>query len=441
MAKRTANFILNEPQLNVSLKAQKTTTILLTYSCQDGRLKYSTKQSILPKDWNYDEHEAKATCENHVEINDKLNVLNNYIEDFFEQFPRHERQYKRSTVTEGELRYWLDVKTNRIKKQKKEEAPAVENKITFFEAVRNLISDAKSGKEVHGKYATKYSEGAIKNWEKTFRILEEFDPNLSFDIDKETYEAFKLFCNNKVNPKTEKKGYAANYVGSLIKDWKTFMEKTRQHHNNTFYRSREFFKLSEEIDLPYLNDDEIETLIKCDKLSKLQQEIRDRYVINLFTGLRVSDMEKLNEAHIENDKIIIQNNKTGKIVAIPVAEQVKDIIAKYNGQLPKQYHRNIVNRELKEIGLLAELRRPVQFTRMVGGKKIVVSGKLYQFLSNHTARRSHATNLLKETDFLTAKQILGMTIKTMELYNKRSAEENADMAKSLHIYSRKKVSL
>jgi integrase len=437
---KSATFILNDPKSTVP------TLILLTYLCkneqgQKVKLKYSTRQSILPQDW--DSYNYKAL--NNSQLNGELEKLDDFIEEYFEQFPRLERKSKKRNVIKAELKAWLDAKTERdIECERNEGLPIIENKISFFGEVEKLIEDAKKGRtDYNGK---SYTEGSIRNWNKTLSILKEFSQNLneplSFDLNKEIYDEFLKFCKTRKHTRKgyqDKKGYSDNYVGSLIKDWKTFMERTKKFHNNTFYRSKDFATKREVINLPYLNDVEIDMLKNAEGLTDMQKIIRDRYIINLYCGLRISDMEKLNEEHIENGKIVMQATKTGNIVAIPVAEEVKDIIARYNGQLPKQYNRNVVNREIKKIGKKAGINEQFHFTRTIAGKKTLVTGLKHKFLSNHTARRSHATNLLKETDFLTAKSILGMSIKTMELYNKRTALENADMAKSLSIYSKKKA--
>ena len=423
---KKAKFILNEAQTKVDLQDQKPTLILLTFQCSDGKFKYSTKQQILPKDWDGDEYAAIKD----TETNNRLHKLSEYVEEYFDQFPRSERKERRKDVTREKLKVWMDIKTEKSKTGTAVEfAEAIHP--NFFKVIHDLIQDAKNGKLLTPNKKQKYSTGTLKNWNKTLEILKKFNSNLGFDITLIDYNDFIVHCHTE--------NYSNNYIGSLIKDWKTFMEKTSgEFHNNDIYRNKKFATLREKIDLPYLNDEEIELIKNVTGLTGMQEIIRDRFVVNLYNGLRISDMERLDfKEHFDGDNIIITTAKTDTQVVIPIADEVKDILKKYGNELPKQYHRNVVNRELKNIAEKAGLTGNERITKTVAGESVTIKKKKFQLISNHTARRSHATNLLKQTDFFTAQPILGMSLKTLDLYNKRTGKENAKRAKSLPMYSRK----
>jgi hypothetical protein len=118
------------------------------------------------------------------------------------------------------------------------------------------------------------------------------------------------------------------------------------------------------------------------------------------------------------------------LLRLPVHPIVEEIIKKYGGELPKQYHENVVNREIKKIAEAAKLNDPVHFTKTIGGIKQSFVKEKWEMITCHTCRRSLTTNLLKHASVIDVMPVTGMSLKTLEKYNKRSAQENANMLKS-----------
>jgi integrase len=396
------------------VNSKGTAFIFIRYHCKDGYLRYSTKQSVKPDQWD-----AKASLPTEIAVLTEISKIGQVLQDFLDLA----RLTGRSTLYIQDLTKELNHKLQRTERGQYSH---------FFTSVDNLIDLAERG-EILTPKNTMYTLGSIKNLKKTRNRLFEFNPNLEFSsISMDSYQAFVNWCN--------KKNYTLNYISALIKDWKTFMNLglSKNLHRNYIHKNKDFKRITEDSYQVYLNDIEIKQLYDLDLSNdQYRENLRDRFIVNLYTGLRISDMQTLTikNFNIEGDIITHINKKTGKTVAMPVHPLIKRIQIKYNGSLPKQYKDAVVNREIKGIAKKAGLTQTETFTQTKGGKKITVVKEKWEMIRTHTCRRSLCTNLLKKATILDVLPVMGMSLKTLEKYNKRSIQENARMLKNNAFYS------
>jgi len=156
----------------------------------------------------------------------------------------------------------------------------------------------------------------------------------------------------------------------------------------------------------------------------------DLFFIGCFTGLRVSDLNRLQSAELITLEgiqcISFKQQKTGRPVLIPVHPVVESVLDRHNGPLRPQ-NDQIINRNLKRLGQLMELTDSVQIERTVGGAKTKESKSKWAMLTSHCARRSFCTNnYLMGTDALTIMAISGhKTEKSFRRYLKLGPEDCA----------------
>ena len=198
--------------------------------------------------------------------------------------------------------------------------------------------------------------------------------------------------NNYGNSTIEK------YIGQI----KTFCREAEVNHYNVNpeYKSRKFtFKRSKPLD-PYLTIIEINKIFELKIDNEQLSKIRDLFIIGLWTGLRVSDFKQLNRLNIIGDDIVVANTeKTGKPAIIPIHRQVKEVLNKRGGNLPKfdlspESLEILFNKKIKHITKLAGItysilgdKRDKEINRDVRG----IYPK-YQLVSSHICRRSFVSN-------------------------------------------------
>lgn len=147
---------------------------------------------------------------------------------------------------------------------------------------------------------------------------------------------------------------------------------------------------------------------------KAKERIRDLFVVGCLTALRYSDYSTLTADNLQNGYIVKRTPKTNVDVKVPVHDYVKEIFAKYNGQIPSglciQYFNKYLKLIMREIGL----HDKITFSYTEGGKLKTVPRKKWELISSHTARRSAATNM-----YLTGRM---KTLEIMKLTGRRSEQ-------------------
>ncbi len=126
---------------------------------------------------------------------------------------------------------------------------------------------------------------------------------------------------------------------------------------------------------------------------KAKERIRDLFVIGCLTALRYSDYSTLTKDNLQNGYIVKRTKKTNVDVKVPAHDYVKEIFAKYNGNIPSGLCIQYVNKYLKVIMKEIGLNEPITFSYTKGGKLVTVTREKWELISSHTARRSAATNM------------------------------------------------
>jgi len=119
---------------------------------------------------------------------------------------------------------------------------------------------------------------------------------------------------------------------------------------------------SKKADIQYLDEKELlafESLLSANLESKLQNTLI-HFLHSCYTGLRAVDQRRFNpDEHLENDFIVMQMQKTGLQVRVPINEKAKALQAMFNQKL-KQSHSRIAD-DLKEICAKAGINKHITF--------------------------------------------------------------------------------
>jgi integrase len=279
--------------------------------------------------------------------------------------------------------------------------------ITFFE---QLIADTKSGKRILKKGKNKggmYSKNALKNYNTSLSAIKRYMKykslqTLAFeDLNKSFYNDFRDYCFT-----IEKKEIST--FSMFIKDIKTVMSET----DSVDFDIKNYIRPDYDSDNVYLNLEQIERLERLDlsegsqfvdfKIGQKQgrlyyhelDEIRDLFLIGVYSGLRFSDLSNLKIESVESTVIRVKQIKTGQRVTIPIMNKLRLVLNKYFASLPKTTNIKF-NYGIREVARLAELNEIVEIKSTKGNKNTINRFPLYSQISSHTCRRSYATNMFK----------------------------------------------
>lgn len=415
----TVSFYLKRP------KAEYDTSIYAILFYEGYRLKYYTPEKINPNFWNSEGQKAKQSTKfkEHAEFNQRLKNLKSDVSNIYRKWVNdHGGTIPHPDTLKELLNTELD----------KHEIPKGQNTfLVFFEQIAKRTSE---GGRINQKTKQPTVHNTAKGYTSTLNHLKNFQKKYRRKID---FAQIDLdFYNDYVNYLTREVKLSINTIGDHIKRIKTVMNEATEKgiNKNMAYRSKYFVKPGEQSNSIYLTADELKAIERLEIKNQRLENVRDLFLIGCYTGLRYSDFSILKPEHINDGLIRITQTKTGRPVVIPVHPTVKQILDKYNGQLPKSISNQKTNDYLKELGQLQPqgkdepvLNGVITKTITKGGLKVTTTYKKWELLTTHTARRSFATNEYKlGTPSITIMAITGhRTEKSFLGYIKVTPDEHA----------------
>lgn len=186
----------------------------------------------------------------------------------------------------------------------------------------------------------------------------------------------------------------------------------------------------------YLNEHELERLAALRPDGRRRQQVLDMFLIAAYTALRLSDINRLNQAVLSNDFISLVQHKTREQVRIPILREIRDLVTRYTVGGPAFPHidKSFANRTLKELARQAEICQMVTMSSSRGGSDRLQIIPKCELVTFHTARRSCITNLYRRG--YSANYIMSLSghksMSSFQRYMKASAADlSADFEREL----------
>ncbi len=371
-------FFLKRPN-----KTDATAIIMVVRVNRSEILKYYTRESIKPSDWDSDNklaREGKNYPEG-WEINMRLQKYRLKFKSIFRELIDKKIPPARALIKVRLNEEFFDFI----------ERPG--GLVKYFEA---LITRMEEGKLLSAD-SRPYKPGTIGTFNTALMHLKKFEELHNRILDMENidmdfyYDYLDYFFS---------KNYSTNAIFNPIKKLKQILKQAEQegYKVHPAYRNRRFVAPQELTDKIYLTDNDIRAIYKYQyELFSQIDNVRDRFILACSTGIRFSDYEEIREENIftnaHGEFVRVRAAKTGTVAVIPLNKMAKDILAKYNYQLPKVIGNANFNDYLKKIGEDAKLDQQVQISITRGGKMTTEMKKKHELIQTHTARRSFATNL------------------------------------------------
>lgn len=195
-----------------------------------------------------------------------------------------------------------------------------------------------------------------------------------------------------------------NTVGRYLKFVKSICLDAEKNGFKVNSQLKNFMGFSIDAPKVILNLNEIEQIKNTTFVSDKHEIAKDWLIIGCFTGQRVSDLLRMNKSFIQHiqdyDFIVLTQQKTNKLVQIPIHHEVKEVLDKRNGEFPPIFSNNIdsskamFNVYLKQLCKIANINTIVQGNKFDEEKKRYIGGLYpkHELVASHICRRSFASN-------------------------------------------------
>lgn len=211
------------------------------------------------------------------------------------------------------------------------------------------------------------------------------------DIDLKFVEKYKMWLLGL--------GYSTNYVGKNIANIRTICLDASKNDIETSTQIKNIKGISESRapeDIVFLSEDEQEAIKKAPLIREALINARKWLLLGCLIGQRGGDLLNITTKNIKEIggiKIIeLKQQKTGKLVAIPLLPEAVDII---DSGMPYKISLVHFNEHIKDVCEAAELNTPTKGRKKQKYNKPTVKGVYpkHEVISSHICRRSFATNL------------------------------------------------
>lgn len=401
-------------------KSNPVTSIEVIVSISGKKLKYATGESVQTEFWKGRRAEYSRKHPAGKQINEKLDKIEKAV-----------------TLVVGKL---------------KQTGTAPDNSTFKKLIVEQLTGQPKSSEILVVDYLpvfideSSYKPASLKKFNSLRNLLIQYEADNRTkirlaDVGPEFYISFKSWFFSQ-------KAYTRNYFGALIKALKRVMSYSLENkiHQNIRFKNSVFVVEAETAQSVYLSTDELmriasvkftsENVLPITKGKKGElleakikslEKCRDRFLVGAFTGLRVSDFNRLDHVHVDGNFLRITAQKTAAPLVIPLHPVVTSIIGR--GGLEYRISEQKINKHIKEVCYLAGITQPVTFTRHEGNRLVEHTSPKNKLVTTHTARRSAATNMFKAgIPAISIMKITGHTTeKSFLKYIRISNEENAEL--------------
>lgn len=378
--------------LKQTREKEKLTQIMLVTTVNGQRIRVYTRLRIEPKYWDKDN--ARCRTGKPLSMREKMRLaqINRRIESLAISLNQADKRLAENGrfLSTGVVRQIVE------EKQLKEESAS--NPIAYLyrqveEYAKNVNRRGKRGATgTQRAYIT-----ALKRLESYCRQQEirltSFD-----DFDKKFFSGFANYLYTcTYGCRKVCRQYTQNTIINTLKVIKNLLHRAYDNEmtDNNYFRKVQTTLASDVSEQVYLQEREISRLARMPLEDRQELIVRDMFIIACYTALRISDIQRLNEAVIQNGFITLYQTKTKEQVQIPVLKEIAPLIEYYRSVGFPTFNPCQANLIIKDLARRCGIDEEVKHKECRGGEERISTQPKWKMVSFHTARRSCITNLYK----------------------------------------------
>lgn len=376
-------------------KVDKPTNLYFVVRIEGKQFKFATGVKVYPKHWNNEKQRAYVSYILSELDNKNNEVVNNRISEILFSFSEYKQYLCDNPNKMDEMLNILKSYIYKSNMNKKVES------IELCAYLKQCVKKDNISKGSKDAYIR-----AIEWFDKYIRdediILQSYN-----EINTRIFRDFQDYLLNVTGQRTQDGKLSIRYINDTLK---TVHQRINAYCVSNGLMDRNIFI---NIILPILNqkadnadialrDDEILKLWDYKSESKIEDNIKDIFLLNCLTGQRISDTEKIAD-NVENisdiTTIKLVQKKTGKYINCSIIfELAKEILNKYSTGLPN-VSKTTINKYIKEIARKAGIEGKELISRQTKDGVNSESKHRYECITSHTGKRTFITLLkLREWD-------------------------------------------
>jgi integrase len=347
----------------------KTTTFELrgntntkTIQCRvtNGRnniVRASTSLKISTDNWITEKQLTKGSNALEKNINSKLRRISEDVEN----------DINTNIVTTEWLKNIIDVVNGKIK---------ADEKLLFLGACSEYIEQKKN-----------LAKNTLDLYNRSFALLTEFIGSSRPQI-KDVNKSFMLsFENYLIVTKKQSKNTAIQHTRFII----TILNDCSKERGLEVAISRGYNEKPikrDKREIVKLDRAELQLIKELKDLPQHLENSRKWLLIGCEVGQRANDLLSITPSNISNGRLRLTQQKTKKPVVVPLNSQILEILKEF----PKQCDIITLNRNIKTLCKLADLKTLVLKRVKENGTEFLKEVPKHEAISTHTMRRSYASN-------------------------------------------------
>lgn len=385
-----------KPCLRFNLKQmrekERLTQIMLVTTVNKRRIRIYTKLRIEPKYWDKFTYRCRTDQPMPMRERSRLSQINS-------QLSRLELSIGQADVQLAEQGRFLSHSAIRsIVEERQVNDDFAMNPVSYLyqqveEYLKNLNRRGKRGiSSTQRTYYTalKRLENFCSKQKYTIRSFDDFDKKFFVDFTQYLYT-----CTYQTGK--EQKLYTQNTVVNTIKVIKNLLHRAYDNEmtDNNYFQKVQTILPSDASEKIYLQEKEIKKLANMKLSLQSEKSIRDMFVIACYTALRISDIQRLNDAVIQHGVISLYQTKTKEQVEIPILKEIVPLVDYYKECGFPNIDICKANETIKELARRCGICESINYKEHRGGVTITKTSPKWELITFHTARRSCITNLYK----------------------------------------------
>ena len=251
--------------------------VMFCYQDKGKKFRYYTRIYATKQNWQ--KNRIKAVSLKDLEDNDKLENCERAIKEI-----QKEAILKSCSFCIPEIKMMFTKYMDDLYKTEEPLNNVNLNQSSFFQHYDDFMEKSKATKEKSTVYQYKVCKLVLQKFEKKLQHPISFE-----SINNSFYEQFHNYMIKDLN-------FLNNTLGGHIKNLKVFLNHAMRNELTPMkYNYKDFKSIKDDIDIIALSEDELFRLYECKGLSNAEEIAKDYLCFECFTGLRFSDIGRINK--------------------------------------------------------------------------------------------------------------------------------------------------